>query len=113
MNKTNFNPTYFRKILNIFEMGNDYKSGAKKYWSVHKWYERQRKKIINYYKQHNLNVKQENYECILYYFLANVSVTCNQQPKQKQVGTMQRPSHQMRSLFFYAFLSPILKLHKN
>ena len=51
-------------------MGNDYKSGAKKYWSVHKWYERQRKKIINYYKQHNLNVKQENYECILYYFLA-------------------------------------------
>ena len=70
MKKPNFNPTNFRRILNVFELGDDYKSGKKKYWNVHKWYERQRMKIIDYYKQYNLNVEQENYECILYYFLA-------------------------------------------
>ena len=70
MNKAPYKPTIFQKILNDFEMGNDYNAGTCDYWQVHKWYERTRKKIITYYNQSNLNVEDENYKCILSYFLA-------------------------------------------
>lgn len=70
MNKPTYKPTIFRKILNDFEMGDNYNAGKCDYWQVHKWYERLRKKIIAYYNQNNFNVEDENYKVILSYFLA-------------------------------------------